>query len=106
MHVSTSLVSLSALAATSMAIPAPEPILEQLSVPVAMADASEITYQVDGPLAGSLPKNLAKIWVFTGLECRINDGPSYNINVLPGEYRCIPYQNVGSVFAWYKSSIG
>jgi hypothetical protein len=106
MHFSTLLVSLSAFAATSLAVPTPELTAEALPVPAAVAVAAEIPYQPDGPLAGSLPKNFAKIWVYTGLECEVSDGPSYNINVLPGEDRCIPYQNVGSVVAWYKSSIG
>ena len=96
MHFSTLIVSLSAFAATSMAVPTPEP----------MGVAGEVRSANNGLLKGSLPKNLAKIWVYTGSTCDVNAGPSYNIYVLPDQDRCVQYQNVGSIIAWYKSSIG
>jgi hypothetical protein len=102
MHFSTLLLSLSALAITCTATPAPAQLAEALPVPAAI----KASLNDDGPLSGTLPKNLAKIWVFSNLECDQNDGPAYNIYVLPGEDKCIPYQNVGSIVAWYRSSIG
>lgn len=101
MHFSTLLFSLSALVATSMANPAPALLTEALSV------VDTVTGELGRhALSGSLPKNLAKIWIFSNRECDQNDGPAWNIYVLPGEERCIPYQNVGSIFAWYESDIG
>lgn len=101
MHFSTLLFSLSALVATSTANPAPALLTEAL--PVVDAVTGELGRDA---LSGSLPKNLAKIWIFSNRECDQNDGPAWNIYVLPGQERCIPYQNVGSIFAWYESGIG
>ncbi|CAN9096872.1 unnamed protein product [Alternaria alternata] len=106
MHFSAFFVGLSALVITSLAMPAPETTAEALPVPATMAVAAEIPYQTAGPFAGVLPPNFAKVWVYTGLECGVRDGPSYNMNFISGQDRCIPFRNVGSIIAWYKSSIG
>lgn len=106
MHFSAFFFVLSALVITSLAMPAPETTVEALPVPATMAVAAEIPYQTAGPFAGVLPPNFAKVWVYTGLECGIRDGPSYNMNFISGQDRCIPFRNVGSIIAWYKSSIG
>ncbi|KAI4685583.1 hypothetical protein J4E81_008735 [Alternaria sp. BMP 2799] len=101
MHFSPLLFSLGALAATFTANPAPAQLTEAL--PALDAGTAELGRDA---LSGNLPKNLAKIWIFSNLNCDQNNGPAWNIYVLPGEDRCIPYQNVGSIFAWYESDIG
>ncbi|KAI4672120.1 uncharacterized protein J4E78_000620 [Alternaria triticimaculans] len=101
MHFSPLLFSLGALAATFTANPAPALLTEAL--PALDAGTAELGRDA---LSGNLPKNLAKIWIFSNLNCDQNNGPAWNIYVLPGEDRCIPYQNVGSIFAWYESDIG
>lgn len=99
----TLVAGLSTLLATSMASPAPFPAAEP--APVANAEP-EVPYQTSGPLAGNLPINFAKVWVFDDLECNDTNGKTWMVNVLPGEDRCLPYTNVGSIFAWYKSDHG
>jgi hypothetical protein len=107
MHFSTLFISLSALAATSIAIPASEPITEAPPVPATMVElGKKIPIPTTGAFAGSLRKNFAKIWVYTGLKCGEHDGPSHVDEVWAGEDRCFPYRNVGSVIAWYKSPVG
>lgn len=103
MRLFTLVAGLSTLLATSMASPAPFPAAE--SAPVANAEP-EVPYQTSGPIAGNLPMNFAKVWVFDDLECNDTHGNTWMVSVLPGEDRCLPYTNVGSVFAWYKSDHG
>lgn len=96
MHFLTLLLT-SVLAATlAMASPAPMPLPERFEPP----------WPATGPLSGSLPKNMAKIWVFDDMKCDDNGGRTYMVNVMPGQDRCLAFTNVGSIFSWFKSDIG
>ncbi|KAF1834091.1 hypothetical protein BDW02DRAFT_569361 [Decorospora gaudefroyi] len=100
MRISTLLFGLSVLLATSTAVPAPAPVAAALAAP------KKVKISVDIGPNDRLPINFAKIWVFTQMRCNNDDGPSWMYNILPGEDRCIPLKNIGSIFSWYKSDHG
>ncbi|KAJ5060795.1 hypothetical protein J3E74DRAFT_417675 [Bipolaris maydis] len=89
---------LSTLFAAGMAVASP--------APMPLAESFEPPWPATGPLSGSLPKNMAKIWVFDDMRCDDSGGRTYMVNVMPGQDRCLAFTNVGSIFSWFKSDIG
>jgi hypothetical protein len=60
----------------------------------------------DGDLVGDLPYNVAQVWAYTQFNCDENEGHYYMWTIMPGQDRCIPVQNVGSIFSWNMNNEG